>query len=73
MKITSKPDSKPIKQRPYRLNPKYKENVRLELDKILAIGIIKPTKEPYWVSPIVVQEKKQKDENVALLSFFSKM
>ena len=40
MKITLKPDAKPFKQRPYRLNPKYKEKVRLELDKMLAIGII---------------------------------
>ena len=27
MKIALKPDAKPVKQRPYRLNPKYKEKV----------------------------------------------
>ena len=27
MKITVKPDTRPVKQRPYKLNPKYKENV----------------------------------------------
>ena len=35
MKITLKPNAKSIKQRPYRLNLKYKEKVRLELDKML--------------------------------------
>ena len=36
MRIMLKRDMKPTKERPYRLNPKYKERVRLELDKILA-------------------------------------
>ena len=62
MKMMLKPDAKPIKQRPYHLNLKYKEKVHLELDKMLAIGIIKPVEESDWVSPMVVQEKKQKDE-----------
>ena len=62
MKITLKPDAKPVKQRPYHLNPKYKEKVHLELDKMLAAGIIEPVEESDWVSPMVVQEKKQKDE-----------
>ena len=29
MKITLKPDEKPVKQRPYHLNPKYKEKVHV--------------------------------------------
>ena len=40
MKITLKLDAKSIKQRPYRLNPNYKEKVCLEWDKMLAVGII---------------------------------
>lgn len=40
MKITLKPNVKTIKQRHYPLNPKYKEKVCIELDKILAAGII---------------------------------
>ena len=36
MKIPLKPAAKPMKQRPYRLNPKYKEKVKLELEKMLA-------------------------------------
>ena len=40
IKIPLKPDAKPVKQLPYRLNPKYKEKFRVELDKMLAAGII---------------------------------
>jgi hypothetical protein len=36
------------------LNPKYKEKVRKELDKILASGIIEHVEESEWVSPVVV-------------------
>lgn len=32
MKIILKPDAKPVKQRPYQLNPKYKSKVLEELD-----------------------------------------
>jgi len=62
MKITLKPEVKLVKQRPYCLNPKYKEKVYLELDKMLMASIIELVEESDWVSPMVVQEKKQKDE-----------
>lgn len=62
MKITLKSDVKPVKQRLYHLNPKYKEKVRLEIVKILVGGIIKLVEESNWISPMVVQEKKKKDE-----------
>ena len=42
MHITLKPDVWPIKQRPYRLNPKYNQKVKGELNKMLAAGIIEP-------------------------------
>ena len=58
MKITLKLDAKPVKQRPYRFNPKYKEKVCKELDKMLAVGIIEPVEESDCVSPMIVQEKK---------------
>jgi hypothetical protein len=35
MKIPLKPDAKPVRQRPYRLNLKYKEKVKVEIDKML--------------------------------------
>lgn len=62
MKITLNLDREPIKQRPYRHNPKCKEKDCFELDKMLEVGIIKPMEESNWVSPTVVQEKKQKGE-----------
>ena len=45
MKITLKLDMNPIKKGPYRLNPKYKGKVCLELDKMLLVGIIEPVEE----------------------------
>lgn len=62
MKITLKPEVKPAKQCPHRLNPKYKEKLRKELDKMMEVGIIDPVEESDWVSPMVVQEKKKHDE-----------
>jgi hypothetical protein len=35
MRIPLKPDAKLVKQRPYRLNPKYKEKVKIELNRML--------------------------------------
>jgi hypothetical protein len=58
MKIPLKPDARPVKQRPYRLNPKYKQKVRIELDRMLEAGIIEPVEESEWISPMVVQDKK---------------
>lgn len=58
MKITLKPNAKLVKQRPYWLNPKYKEKVHKELDKMLEAIIIEPVEEFDWVSPMVVPEKK---------------
>ena len=55
MKITLKPDVKLVKQRPYRLNLKYKEKVCVELDKMLIVGIIELVEEYNWVRRMVVQ------------------
>jgi hypothetical protein len=35
MKIPMKPGVKPVRQQPYRLNPKYKEKVKADIDRIL--------------------------------------
>lgn len=45
MKITLKLNTKLVKQRPYCLNPKYKEKVHVELDKMLTAGIIELVEE----------------------------
>lgn len=62
MRIPLKEGVNPIKQCPYRLNPRYKEKVRQELDKMTAFGIIEAMEESEWVSPMVVQDKKEKGE-----------
>jgi hypothetical protein len=46
-------------QRPYRLNPIYQKKVKSEIDKMLEASIIEPVEEFEWISPMVVQEKKQ--------------
>jgi hypothetical protein len=58
MKIKLKPDSKPMKHIPYHLNPKVKEKVKREIDKMLTAGLIFLVEEAEWVSPIVIQRKK---------------
>jgi hypothetical protein len=58
MKIPLKPGAKPVKQRPYRLNPRYKEKVKEEIDHMLKAGVIEPVEESEWISPMVVQDKK---------------
>ena len=58
LKIPLKPDAKPVKQRPYRLNPKYKEKVRMKLEKMLAARISEAIQEILsWcqvVSPVLI-------------------
>jgi hypothetical protein len=58
MRIHLKPDARPVKQRPYRLNLKYKEKVNIELDRMLEAGIIELVGESEWIIPMVVQDKK---------------
>jgi hypothetical protein len=58
MKIPLKPYARPVKQRPYRLNPKYKKKFKIELDRMLEVGIIEHVEESEWISPMVVQDKK---------------
>ena len=62
MKIPLKPNAKPVKQQPYRLNTRYKEKLKDDLDRMLDTGIIEPVEESEWISPIVIQDKKTKGE-----------
>lgn len=62
MKITLKPDARPMKQHPYRLNPRYKKKVKEELDKMVVAGIIEPIEEFDWVIPMVVKDNKTRGE-----------
>ena len=50
-------DSEPVCSHPYRIPPRWKEEVRSEIDKLLALGIIQPSSSP-WASSIVTVGKK---------------
>jgi hypothetical protein len=58
MKIPLKPYARPVRERPYKLNPKYKQKVKIELDRMLEAGIIEPFEESEWIIPMVVKDKK---------------
>jgi hypothetical protein len=58
MKIQLNPGAKTIQQRPYRLNPRYKEKVKDKLDRMLDAIIIEPNEESKWIIPMVIQQKK---------------
>lgn len=62
MRIPLKEGVKPIKQCPYRLNPHYKQKVKQELNKMIVVGIIEAVEESEWISPRVIQDKKEKGE-----------
>jgi hypothetical protein len=59
MNIPLRVEARLIRQRPYRLNPIYKEKFKDEIDRMLEAGIIEPVEESEWVRSMVVQEKKQ--------------
>jgi hypothetical protein len=48
----------PIRQKQYRLNPKYLVAVKDEIDKLTRAGFIYPILSSEWVSPIVIVAKK---------------
>ena len=52
------PDTRPVQQRRYRMNPNYAAKVKEEIDKLLHVGFIRPVKRATWLSPIVVVPKK---------------
>ena len=62
MRIILNPNTRPVKHRPYRLNPRVKEKVKAEIEKMLKEGLIFPVDEVEWVSPIVIQNKKEKSK-----------
>jgi hypothetical protein len=58
MKILLKPSAKPVRQRPYRLYLKYKENVKAKIERMLDTWIIKLVEELEWINPMIVLDKK---------------
>ena len=51
-KVELRQDAKPVRERPYRYSPRMTELVRVEIDKLLAAGIIRPSLSE-WASPVV--------------------
>ena len=62
MRITLKLNARPVKHRPYRMNPRIKEKFKAEIEEMLKEGLIFTVEEVEWVSPIVIQNKKEKLE-----------
>jgi hypothetical protein len=54
MKIPLKPKAKPVCQRPYMINMRYKEKVKAEIDRMLDAGIIELVEESEWIIPMEV-------------------
>ena len=50
-------DSVPVRSHPYRVPPKWKDVVKVQLDQLLALGIIEPSSSP-WSSSLVIVSKK---------------
>jgi hypothetical protein len=60
MKIPLRLEVNPVKQRPYRLNPIYKQKVKEELDKMLEAGIIEVIEEYEWIIPYGDSEQEDR-------------
>jgi hypothetical protein len=56
--IVLESNAKPVRQRQYRMNPKYSLMVKEEIDKLLECGFIYLVPYSEWVSPIIVVPKK---------------
>jgi hypothetical protein len=54
IKIPLRVEVRPIRQQPYRLNLIYKQKVKVEIDRMLGVGIIEPVEEFKWIRPMVV-------------------
>jgi hypothetical protein len=71
MNIELKLGSKPVIHRPYHLNPRVKEKVKTEIDKMLEAGLIFPVEEEEWVSLIVIQSKKDIEDTRVCVNYIS--
>jgi hypothetical protein len=56
-KLEIDPAFKPIKQKERRYTPDRREAIRLEVNKLLEIGFIRPVDYPIWLANLVLVEK----------------
>jgi hypothetical protein len=54
MNIPLKLKARLIRETPYRLNPIYKQKVKVDIDKMLEAGVIELVEEFEWISAMVV-------------------
>ena len=73
MKIDIKLDVRPVKKRPYKLDHKYKEIVKKEIDNMLAARIIYPIDQSKWAIPMVVQPKKHDPNKLRICVDFKEL
>jgi hypothetical protein len=66
MNIPLKLGAKPGRQTPYRLNLKYKEKVKEEMERMLDARIIELMVESEWIIPMVVQDKKTRGIKICM-------
>ena len=57
-KIELVQNAKAVRQKSYRMNPKYAVVIKIELEKLLEAGFIRPVENTEWVSPISLATKK---------------
>ena len=50
--------SEPVRSHPYRIPPRWKNEVKVQIDKLLELGIIRPSTSP-WSSSVVTVKKKE--------------
>ena len=55
--IINTSDHLPISSHPYRIAPRYKEEVKAQINKLLNLGILRPSTSP-WSSSIITVKKK---------------
>ena len=48
------------------MNPRYKERVKDEIDRMLEGGIIEPMEESEWIIPMVVQDKNMGEVQICV-------
>ncbi|CAN0026839.1 unnamed protein product [Sphacelaria rigidula] len=56
-RIELKPETRPVKQRPYHHNPAVQKKVQVEIDRMLAAGILRRSYSNWSSSPLVVVTK----------------
>jgi hypothetical protein len=55
-KVDIDPVFKPIKQKERRYTPERRETIRLEVNRLLEVGFIRPVNYPSWLANLIIIE-----------------